>query len=92
MTMDRPGRGLLGPYRVLDRAAKRDLRCGKILADLGAEATQSKETLHNGTDSETGLVHGIATTAANVHDVTQAHRLWYGGERQARGDAGYIGV
>ena len=48
--------------------------------------------LHIGTDSETGLVHSIATTSANVHDVTQAHRLLHGRERQVWGDAGYIGV
>ena len=48
--------------------------------------------LHIGTDSETGLVHSIATTSAKVHHVTQAHRLLHGGERQVWGDAGYIGV
>ena len=48
--------------------------------------------LHIGVDSETGLVHSFATTSANVHDVTQAHRLLHGGERQVWGDAGYIGV
>ena len=48
--------------------------------------------LHIGVDSETGLVHSFATTSANVHDVTQAHRLLHGGERQVWGDAGYVGV
>ena len=48
--------------------------------------------LHIGVDSETGLVHSFATTSANVHDVTQAHRLLHGGEKQVWGDAGYIGV
>ena len=48
--------------------------------------------LHIGVDSETGLVHSFATTSANVHDVTQTHRLLHGGERQVWGDAGYIGV
>ena len=48
--------------------------------------------LHIGVDSETGVVHSFATTSANVHDVTQAHRLLHGGERQVWGDAGYIGV
>ena len=48
--------------------------------------------LHIGVDSETGLVHSFATTSANVHDVTQAHRLLHGGERQVWGDAGYTGV
>ncbi len=48
--------------------------------------------LHIGVDSETRVVHSFATTSANVHDVTQAHRLLHGGESQVWGDAGYIGV
>ena len=48
--------------------------------------------LHIGVDSETGLVHSLTTTSANVHDVTEAHRLLHGRERQVWGDAGYIGV
>ena len=47
--------------------------------------------LHIGTDARTGLVH-LATTAANVNDVTVAHRLLHGGETEAWGDAGYQGV
>ena len=31
--------------------------------------------LHTGTDARTGLVHSVSTTAANVSDVTEAHRL-----------------
>ena len=48
--------------------------------------------LHIGVDSETGLVHSFSTTSANVHDVTEAHRLLHGGESQVWGDAGYMGV
>ena len=48
--------------------------------------------LHIGVDSRTGLVHSLSTTSANVHDVTEAHRLLHGGEGQVWGDAGYIGV
>ena len=48
--------------------------------------------LHIGSDAETGLVHSFSTTSANVHDVTQAHYLLHGEERQVWGDAGYIGV
>ena len=33
-----------------------------------------------GVDSETGLVRSLTTTSANVHDVTEAHRLLHGGE------------
>ena len=48
--------------------------------------------LHIGVDAQTGLVRRFATTPANVHDVTQAHRLLHGGELRVWGDAGYVGV
>ena len=48
--------------------------------------------LHIGVDAASGLVHSLATTAANVNDVTQAHRLLHGGETEAWGDAGYQGA
>ena len=35
--------------------------------------------VHIGVDSETGVVHSMSTTSANVHDVTEAHRLLHGG-------------
>ena len=47
---------------------------------------------HIGVDSETGIVHSLSATAANVHDVTQAHGLLHGGETQVWCDAGYQGV
>ena len=46
--------------------------------------------VHIGADAETGVVH--STTPANVHDVTEAHRLLHGGENRVWGDAGYQGV
>ena len=48
--------------------------------------------LHIGVDAQTGLVHSFSTTPANVHDVTEAHRLLHGGESRVWGDAGYVGV
>ena len=35
--------------------------------------------LHIGVDSETGVAHSVATTPANVHDVTEVPRLLHGG-------------
>jgi len=35
---------------------------------------------HIGVDAQSGLVHTVVTTAANVSDVTQAHALLHGGE------------
>ena len=48
--------------------------------------------LHIGVDSETGVVHSMTTTRADVHDVTEAHRLLHGEELRVWGDAGYQGV
>ncbi|WP_175817732.1 IS5 family transposase [Burkholderia diffusa] len=47
---------------------------------------------HVGVDAESGLVHSVIGTAANVSDVSQAHALLHGHEEDAFGDAGYIGV
>ena len=48
--------------------------------------------VHIGADAETGVVHSVATTPANMHDVTEAHRLLHGGEKRVWCDAGYQGV
>jgi IS5 family transposase len=47
---------------------------------------------HIGVDAESGLVHTVVATAANVNDVTQAGALLHGQETAAFGDAGYRGV
>jgi IS5 family transposase len=47
---------------------------------------------HIGVDAQSGLVHSLMGTAANVNDVTQAGALLHGQETQAWGDAGYRGV
>jgi transposase, IS5 family len=47
---------------------------------------------HIGVDAESGLVHTVIGTAANVHDVTQAGALLHGQETVAFGDSGYRGV
>ena len=48
--------------------------------------------IHIGVDADSGLVHSVIGTAANVHDVTQASDLLHGEESMAFGDAGYQGV
>ena len=48
--------------------------------------------VHIGADAQTGLVHTLIGTAANVHDVTQAQALLHGDETDVFGDAGYQGV
>lgn len=47
---------------------------------------------HIGVDAESGLVHSVIGTAANVHDVTQGHGLLHGQESVVFGDAGYQGA
>jgi len=47
---------------------------------------------HIGVDAESGLVHTVATTPANVNDLTMAGALLHGQETAAHGDAGYQGV
>jgi len=43
---------------------------------------------HIGVDAESGLVHTVVGTSANVHDVTQAGALLHGEEENAFGVAG----
>ena len=47
---------------------------------------------HAGVDADSGLVHTVVTTAANAHDITQAHALLHGQETDVFADAGYRGV
>jgi IS5 family transposase len=47
---------------------------------------------HIGVDRDSGLVHTVVTTAANVHDVTQTHALLHGKEKSVFADAGYTGA
>ena len=47
---------------------------------------------HIGVDAESGLVHTVVGTAANVNDVTQGHALLHGEEEVVFADAGYQGA
>jgi IS5 family transposase len=47
---------------------------------------------HIGADADSGLVHTVTTTAANAHDITQAHELLHGEETDVFADSGYRGV
>ena len=47
---------------------------------------------HIGVDAESGLVHAVIGTAANVNDVTQGTALLHGEEEVVFADAGYRGV
>ena len=41
---------------------------------------------------DTGLIHSVETTTANVNDITQAADLLLGEEEVVYADAGYLGI
>lgn len=47
---------------------------------------------HVGVDKDSGLVHTVEVTAANVHDVTMTPKLLAGEETVVYGDSGYLGA
>lgn len=46
--------------------------------------------VHSGVDAESGLVHTVAVTSANVHDKTAMPELLHGEEQIVLGDKGYF--
>ena len=47
---------------------------------------------HIGVDKDSGLVHSVQGTSANVHDVTMVPKLLTGEEEMVYGDSGYLGA
>ena len=47
---------------------------------------------HIGVDKDTGLVHHVKATSANVHDTEAVDDLIYGNEDELYGDSGYLNV
>lgn len=47
---------------------------------------------HIGVDKDSGLVHHLEVTSANVHDVTIVPKLLHGEEKDVNGDSGYVGA
>ncbi len=47
---------------------------------------------HIGVDKNSGLVHTLKVTSANVHDVTMTSQLLTGEEDTVNGDGGYLGA
>ena len=80
----------------------------KFLCCVSKNATQSRDPemhsvrkgnpwffgmkIHSGTDAATGCIHTITGTAANVHDIVQAHALIREDDHSVYGDSGYLGV
>ena len=48
--------------------------------------------VHIGVDKDSGLIHSVETTSANVHDISRAAQLLHGEEEVVYGDAGYQGI
>ena len=47
---------------------------------------------HIGVDKDTGLVHTVKATAANVNDIVMISQLLHGEEKEVYGDSGYLGA
>ena len=47
---------------------------------------------HIGVDKDSGLVHTVEATSANVHDVIETSKLLTGEEKVVYGDSGYLGA
>ena len=47
---------------------------------------------HIGVDKDSGIVHTVEVTSANVHDVTMVPKLLTGEESVVYGDSGYLGA
>ena len=77
------------PSSTKNRAGKRD---PEMCQPKKGNDSHFGMTVHIRADAETGVVHSVRTTSANIHDVTEAHRLLHGGENRVWGDAGYQGV
>jgi IS5 family transposase len=48
--------------------------------------------VHSGVDAYSGYVHSLVYTAANAHDITQAHKLIREDDDVMYGDSGYLGM
>ena len=59
---------------------------------MSSAAFLEYENLSLSERSRSPIVHSVHTTAANEHDVTQAHHLLHGEEKRVFADAGYQGV
>jgi IS5 family transposase len=65
----------------------------QLLATINATLTAKGLMIKTGTvdDADSGLVHTVIGTAANVNDVTQGHGLLHGEETVVFADTGYQG-
>ena len=50
------------------------------------------EKIHIGVDEESGAIHSVAVTAANVHDIEMMDDMIRDDDKTARGDSGFRGI
>ena len=80
---------IAAPYSTKNQSGKRDPQMHQ--AKKGNEWHFGMKA-HIGIEAESGITRTLATSPANIHDVTQAHALLRGEELIAFGDEGYQGV
>ena len=72
--------------------------CYDILGDPEMHSTKKGNDrrfgmkCHIGVDVGSGYVHTKTATAANVHDIEEAHNLIHGDDDVAYADSGYVGI
>src|SRR5574344_1549070 len=96
-----PDGDTLGRFRnILVRNGLQEQLFAQVVKLLDPDAHQVKKgnawhfgyKAHVGVDKDSGLVHTVEVTAANVHDVTMVPKLLTGDETVVYGDSGYLGA
>ncbi|MBD1193442.1 IS5 family transposase [Vulcanococcus sp. Clear-D1] len=88
---------IAAPSSTKNKAGKRDpemhqTKKGNQWYHRFAEGCAYGMNVHAGVDKDSGLIHSVVVTAANVHDLTPAAELLHGDEEVVYGDAGYQGI
>ena len=88
---------IAAPSSTKNKEGKRDpemhqTKKGNQWYHRSAEGCAYGMKVHTGVDKDSGLIHSVVVTAANVHDLTPAAELLHGDEEVIYGDAGYQGI
>ena len=79
-------------YGGLGAAAKEEKRDPEMHQTKKGNQWYFGMKVHAGVDKDSGLIHSVVVTAANVHDLTPAADLLHGDEEVVYADAGYQGI
>lgn len=80
---------IAAPSTTKNSSGERDQEMHQV--KMGNQWHFGKKT-HIAVGVESGLVHTVTTTAANAHDVTQAHALLHRQKKVVFADSGYRGI